>query len=263
MKFSVKRLAVCSVIGYLLLLVLLTFAESGNPDSSINSFTDALWYSVVTLSTVGYGDMYPLTPLGRIIGVCFVLMSLGVLSFIMGTIINFLTGRLLPALKLMTVQNRPWYVFDHADEISLTLAKDLEQRNPDAIFPFPLSQQDCVERKSNYRFYPGTIAQAIQNKDEDCNLFFLAPDRNNYSPALEALSLGHPVYCRSRQVPVDRPNDLTLFNRYSCCARSYWRSFPINKNEQNVILIGNGEYAEQLLEQGVLVNVFSADRRIR
>lgn len=263
MKFSVKRLAVCSVIGYLLLLVLLTFAESGNPDSSINSFTDALWYSVVTLSTVGYGDMYPLTPLGRIIGVCFVLMSLGVLSFIMGTIINFLTGRLLPALKLMTVQNRPWYVFDHADEISLTLAKDLEQRNPDAIFLFPLSQQECVERKSNYRFYPGTIAQAIQNKDEDCNLFFLAPDRNNYSPALEALSLGHPVYCRSRQVPVDRPNDLTLFNRYSCCARGYWRSFPINKNEQNVILIGNGEYAEQLLEQGVLVNVFSADRRIR
>ena len=43
MKFSVKRLAVCSGIGYLLLLVLLTFAESGNPDSSINSFTDALW----------------------------------------------------------------------------------------------------------------------------------------------------------------------------------------------------------------------------
>lgn len=263
MKSGIKRLTLCGILGYLLLLCLLTFAESSNPDSSIHSFIDALWYSVVTLSTVGYGDMYPVTPLGRIIGVCFVLMSLGVLSFIVGTVISFLNERMLPALQLSLVRGRPWYVFDDANEVSLALAADLEHTDPDGIFLFPLSQREHVGRKRNVRFYPDTIEQAVKGKDSRCSLFFLNPDQSNYAPALEALSLGHPVYCRSRQVPADCPDALTLFNRYSCCAREYWRTHAVTSGEETVVVLGSGQYAEHLLEQGLTVNVFGRDRRIR
>jgi voltage-gated potassium channel len=48
-------------------------------DKSITSFWEALWYVVVTLSTVGYGDVIPHSFWGRIIG--FILLFVGVLLF--------------------------------------------------------------------------------------------------------------------------------------------------------------------------------------
>ncbi len=46
------------------------------PNSNIQSASDALWWSFVTITTVGYGDFYPTTILGRIIAV--ILMTAGV-----------------------------------------------------------------------------------------------------------------------------------------------------------------------------------------
>lgn len=69
---------------YVLLLMGLVAVESGAENSSIHSFADALWYSVVTLTTVGYGDMYPVSPAGRIFGYLFVIASIGVLGYLIG-----------------------------------------------------------------------------------------------------------------------------------------------------------------------------------
>ncbi len=46
------------------------------PDSNIHTASDALWWAFVTITTVGYGDFYPVTSLGRIIAA--VLMTAGV-----------------------------------------------------------------------------------------------------------------------------------------------------------------------------------------
>lgn len=67
--------------GYGLLTFLLYTAEQGQKEGNINSLTDAFWYTIVTLSTVGYGDYYPVTMAGRIIGLLFVLGSVGVLGY--------------------------------------------------------------------------------------------------------------------------------------------------------------------------------------
>jgi len=65
------------------------FAESGVNDQ-IHSPLDALWWGVVTLTTVGYGDLYPKTDEGRLAAA--VLMVLGVTLFagITATITSFL-----------------------------------------------------------------------------------------------------------------------------------------------------------------------------
>ena len=40
--------------------------EQDAPDANITTASDALWYTIVTISTVGYGDQYPVTNPGRL-----------------------------------------------------------------------------------------------------------------------------------------------------------------------------------------------------
>ena len=86
-NFRRRTVYVLLAIGvYLLLLFGLTAAERQASGSKIDSLLDALWYSIVTLTTVGYGDTYPVTPVGRAIGYTFVLGSLGVLGLLISRI---------------------------------------------------------------------------------------------------------------------------------------------------------------------------------
>ena len=54
---------------------LLVYFVEGHRDN-INTFWDAVWYSVVTMTTVGYGDIVPKTILGRIAGMIIMLAGI-------------------------------------------------------------------------------------------------------------------------------------------------------------------------------------------
>ncbi|MBN1531601.1 MAG: NAD-binding protein [Spirochaetes bacterium] len=81
-KIRFTIILVLAVICIILLLNLLVYLEKDAAGSSIRTFADALWYAVVTLTTVGYGDTYPVSASGRLIGYFFVICSLGFLGFL-------------------------------------------------------------------------------------------------------------------------------------------------------------------------------------
>lgn len=59
---------------------LLYFIERGQPAGQFDSIPDALWWAVVTLTTLGYGDVVPQTPLGKLVGAGVALLGLGMFA---------------------------------------------------------------------------------------------------------------------------------------------------------------------------------------
>lgn len=89
--FVIFLVIVIIEIGSTLILQFELPAEGSN----IKTASDALWWSYVTIATVGYGDLYPVTNLGRLVGIC--LMTCGVSIF--ATLAGFLSNKLLTPKK--------------------------------------------------------------------------------------------------------------------------------------------------------------------
>ena len=60
--------------------------ESGQPDSQINSRLDAAWWAVSTITTVGYGDMVPVTDAGKIMAIFFMIFGLTILAIFLSSV---------------------------------------------------------------------------------------------------------------------------------------------------------------------------------
>lgn len=58
-------------------------------EPGLGSFGDALWWSIVTATTVGYGDLSPETVLGRIVAAVLMLVGIGTIGMITGSIATF------------------------------------------------------------------------------------------------------------------------------------------------------------------------------
>ncbi len=70
--------------------VAFTIAEDVGDGRRINSFFDSLWWSAATITTVGYGDIYPVTAIGRIIAVFTMVIGVSTLAVVTARIAQFL-----------------------------------------------------------------------------------------------------------------------------------------------------------------------------
>ncbi|MFC8349498.1 potassium channel family protein [Streptomyces sp. NPDC057280] len=64
--------------------------ERGAPGASMRTFGDAMWWTCATLATVGYGDVTPVTPVGRLIAVGIMAVGLALLGAVTGTFASWL-----------------------------------------------------------------------------------------------------------------------------------------------------------------------------
>jgi voltage-gated potassium channel len=104
-------------VSFLVLLVLqigsylIIGVEARSMNANITHPVDALWWALVTVTTVGYGDRYPVTDLGRVIGSLTIL--LGVIMF--SVLTSFFTSK--------------FYAYDQADseQMQKTAATDIQE----------------------------------------------------------------------------------------------------------------------------------------
>ena len=78
-----EELTIAAFVAILLLLVassLMYFAERDAQPQKFSSIPAALWWGVATLTTVGYGDVYPITALGKVLGAMVSVLGIGVIA---------------------------------------------------------------------------------------------------------------------------------------------------------------------------------------
>lgn len=82
---SFSNLVAVSVIVFVFVFYASTFiyeSERTHQPESFSSYGDAVWWSVVTMTTVGYGDLYPTSTTGRVIGAITIIFGISVFSML-------------------------------------------------------------------------------------------------------------------------------------------------------------------------------------
>jgi voltage-gated potassium channel len=70
--------------------VLILEVEAASPHANITNAADAIWWSLVTVTTVGYGDFYPVTMEGRIIATGLMMVGIGLFGTLSGAMASIL-----------------------------------------------------------------------------------------------------------------------------------------------------------------------------
>jgi voltage-gated potassium channel len=92
------RTATAVVIAFIFVTYLASLAvlnaERGAPGAKIETFPDSLWWSIVTMSTVGYGEYYPVTTSGRIIAAGVMVVGISLLGLVGASVASSVVSRL-------------------------------------------------------------------------------------------------------------------------------------------------------------------------
>jgi voltage-gated potassium channel len=87
-EMLLERLAESTLLFTLLIAVVMIFvigaivawAEHGAPNANIETYPEGVWWAVVTITTVGYGDYFPVTTVGRIAAAVLMFCGLGIIG---------------------------------------------------------------------------------------------------------------------------------------------------------------------------------------
>ena len=83
---TIIKLMIVSFIVILLGTFLMYGVESNQPNSEIKTLEDALWWCIATVTTVGYGDIVPVTSLGRYVAIAYMGFGIALITILLSTI---------------------------------------------------------------------------------------------------------------------------------------------------------------------------------
>lgn len=95
-RSKIKGTMLCANLSVGLLLIFsaitILYVETA-PNSNIQTASDAIWWTCATLTTVGYGDLYPVTMEGRMVGILLMLSGIGVTGVYSAWILSFFLNK--------------------------------------------------------------------------------------------------------------------------------------------------------------------------
>ena len=151
---SLDRLFVIIVILIVISGFILAVAE---PDIGL---ADAMWWSIVTVTTVGYGDISPATPAGRVLAIALMFSGIGLLAAFSATIASVFVDRKIKDDLGMTIhKQRDHIIICEWNYQTKDIVRDL--RNDEQTADVPIILIADIERKpmtdSNLYFIQGEV----------------------------------------------------------------------------------------------------------
>lgn len=113
--------------------VLILRAESGHSTANIRTASDAIWWILVTIATVGYGDTFPVSPKGRVVGVAVLIVGVGLFSVLTSFLAQwFLRPRLAAAQRTEMSDPREYVTpIDKLDALAAMLDRNSTMQQAD------------------------------------------------------------------------------------------------------------------------------------
>lgn len=103
-KFELLTLFTFAGLILFVASVLIYVMEALNPESPVDTLFDALYWAIVTISTVGYGDVTPVTYEGRLVAMAVIVSGVAVLAFATSIVVSAFTENLEPIRRNKLVQ---------------------------------------------------------------------------------------------------------------------------------------------------------------
>lgn len=261
------RITIFLFMLYIGLLTVLYLSEQTDSTATIRSFGDACWYSLVTLTTVGYGDLTPVTPLGHAVGAVFLLLSAGIMMTLFGAMMSFVTSEGLPFFLLGLQRKKNWYYFADYGVEAITLAKNISKEDCCAIIIFGEKKNAQLEIPDYPCMFisasPARIVAQKKNTGSRCKIFLMKENDIGVNTRASNLhTLPVDVYARTTNGRDSLSGNISFFHSYDCCARQYWHSRPLCGFEDKIIIIGFGNYGRCILERAILTNIISVNQHV-
>ncbi len=136
-RFEFFTLAIFASIVIFVSSVLIYVMEANNASSPIDTLFEALYWSIVTISTVGYGDMVPVTHEGRIVALIVITSGIAVLAFTTSLVVSAFTEKLDEIREVKTIEDitkiKQFYLICGYEEVARDVVKKLQRRDNNII----------------------------------------------------------------------------------------------------------------------------------
>ena len=110
-------------------------AERSSPDANISDFGDAIWWAVTTMTTVGYGDHYPVTAGGRLVAFGLMIGGIALLGTVTATLASWLVETV--AAEKEQAEDLQVAIRRLEDKIDRLAAQETRDVNHDHSHAFP------------------------------------------------------------------------------------------------------------------------------
>ncbi|MBN2815627.1 MAG: ion transporter [Campylobacterales bacterium] len=136
-KFEFITLAMFASIVIFVSSVLIYVMEANNPSSPVNTLFEAVYWSIVTISTVGYGDVTPVTTEGRVVAMIVITSGIAVLAFTTSLVVSAFTEKLDEIKEVKNIEDitklRDYYLICGYENIARELARKLKRSSHQII----------------------------------------------------------------------------------------------------------------------------------
>jgi voltage-gated potassium channel len=163
-KFEFLTLGIFASVVIFVSSVLIYVMEGNNPNSPINTFYEAIYWAIVTISTVGYGDIIPVSHEGRFVAMLVIMAGIAVLAFTTSLFVSAFTEKLDEIKEVKTIEDvsklKKFYLICGYEQVAREVARKLSNNGNRVIVIDENTERIALAKKDGYsalNYNPGRV----------------------------------------------------------------------------------------------------------